>query len=140
MTNYMIILNNPMRTMKNISKYRYPASNLLNTRKCGAKTRKGAPCKGPAVRGKKRCRMHGGTNPGRPRDPLVQKMKYYRIVRMFLKKMCWDCELFNDECPKIHAGIDLPEDFERRLQKYCLYARKIKGSVTDKNIGSKLIL
>lgn len=35
--------------------------------RCGAKTRKGTPCKGPAVCGKKRCRMHGGTNPGAPR-------------------------------------------------------------------------
>ena len=24
-------------------------------------------CQSPAVRGKKRCRMHGGTNPGAPR-------------------------------------------------------------------------
>lgn len=28
--------------------------------RCGAKTRKGTPCKSPAVQGKKRCRMHGG--------------------------------------------------------------------------------
>jgi uncharacterized protein YjcR len=27
---------------------------------CGAKTRSGAPCKSRPVRGKKRCRMHGG--------------------------------------------------------------------------------
>ena len=28
--------------------------------RCGAKTRKGSPCEAPAVRGKARCRMHGG--------------------------------------------------------------------------------
>ena len=28
--------------------------------RCGARTRSGAPCKSPAVAGKKRCRMHGG--------------------------------------------------------------------------------
>lgn len=28
--------------------------------RCGAKTRKGTPCRSPAFRGKKRCRMHGG--------------------------------------------------------------------------------
>ena len=28
--------------------------------RCGAKTRRGTPCQSPAVRGKKRCRMHGG--------------------------------------------------------------------------------
>jgi hypothetical protein len=33
---------------------------MLASRRCGAKTRSGKPCKSPAVQGKKRCRMHGG--------------------------------------------------------------------------------
>ena len=33
---------------------------MVNSTRCGAKTRKGLPCKSPAVHGKKRCRMHGG--------------------------------------------------------------------------------
>jgi uncharacterized protein YjcR len=28
--------------------------------RCGARTRAEAPCQAPAVRGKRRCRMHGG--------------------------------------------------------------------------------
>jgi hypothetical protein len=28
--------------------------------RCGARTRKGTPCLAPAVKGKRRCRMHGG--------------------------------------------------------------------------------
>ena len=28
--------------------------------RCGARTRSGRPCQSPAVRGKRRCRMHGG--------------------------------------------------------------------------------
>jgi hypothetical protein len=35
--------------------------------RCGAKTRQGTPCQGPAIRGKRRCRKHGGTSPGAPR-------------------------------------------------------------------------
>ncbi|WP_456671137.1 HGGxSTG domain-containing protein [Bradyrhizobium sp. USDA 3240] len=27
---------------------------------CGARTRSGSPCKSPPVRGRRRCRMHGG--------------------------------------------------------------------------------
>jgi hypothetical protein len=34
--------------------------------RCGAKTRRGTPCQAPAIRGKARCRMHGGKSPGRP--------------------------------------------------------------------------
>ena len=34
--------------------------------RCGAKTRRGTPCKAPAMRNG-RCRMHGGKLPGAPR-------------------------------------------------------------------------
>ena len=43
-----------------------PGKHLRNTGpmllspRCGAKTRSGSACRSPAVRGKKRCRMHGG--------------------------------------------------------------------------------
>jgi hypothetical protein len=33
---------------------------MRNSPRCCAKTRAGTPCQAPAVRGKKRCRMHGG--------------------------------------------------------------------------------
>ena len=35
-------------------------------RRCGAKTRKDAPCEAPAIAGKARCRMHGGKGSGAP--------------------------------------------------------------------------
>ena len=37
-------------------------------RRCGARTRTtGAPCRAPAMKGKKRCRLHGGASPGAPK-------------------------------------------------------------------------
>jgi hypothetical protein len=33
---------------------------MLASPRCGAKIRSGGACRSPAVRGKKRCRMHGG--------------------------------------------------------------------------------
>jgi uncharacterized protein YjcR len=42
---------------------------MLASLRCGAKTRSGAPCKSPAVHGKRRCRMHGGApGSGAPRN------------------------------------------------------------------------
>lgn len=32
--------------------------------RCGAKTRKGTPCESPAMKGKARCRNHGGKSTG----------------------------------------------------------------------------
>lgn len=33
---------------------------MNESRRCGARTRAGTPCRAPAVRGNNRCRMHGG--------------------------------------------------------------------------------
>ena len=33
---------------------------MLSSPRCGAKTRSGKPCQSPTVKGKRRCRMHGG--------------------------------------------------------------------------------
>ena len=39
-------------------------------RRCLARTRRGTPCQGPAVRGRTRCRMHGGAKgSGAPSGP-----------------------------------------------------------------------
>lgn len=42
-------------------------------RPCNARTRAGAPCRGPAVHGKTRCRMHGGAagSGAQPRNRLT---------------------------------------------------------------------
>ena len=41
--------------------------NLRRAPRCEARTRAGPPCKCPAIRGRRRCRLHGGLNPGAPR-------------------------------------------------------------------------
>jgi hypothetical protein len=40
---------------------------LANAIRCLARTRSGRECLSPAVKGAKRCRMHGGTSPGAPK-------------------------------------------------------------------------
>jgi uncharacterized protein YjcR len=35
-------------------------SPMLASARCGAKIRSGGSCRAPAMRGKRRCRMHGG--------------------------------------------------------------------------------
>jgi hypothetical protein len=41
---------------------------MLASPRCGAKIRPGGSCRSPAVRGKRRCRMHGGApGSGAPR-------------------------------------------------------------------------
>jgi glucans biosynthesis protein len=42
-------------------------SRVSHAAKCGAKTSAGSPCRRPPVRGRTRCRLHGGLSPGAPR-------------------------------------------------------------------------
>jgi hypothetical protein len=42
-------------------------ANLRAAPRCGAKNRAGEPCRCPAMRGRRRCRLHGGLSPGAPR-------------------------------------------------------------------------
>jgi hypothetical protein len=37
---------------------------FLTALRCGARNRAGKPCRAPAMRGKKRCQMHGGKSTG----------------------------------------------------------------------------
>ncbi len=41
--------------------------NLRRAPRCGAITRAGTPCQRPAIRGRRRCRLHGGASTGAPR-------------------------------------------------------------------------
>jgi glucans biosynthesis protein len=44
-----------------------PLSDASHVSRCGAKTRAGTPCKSAPVRGRRRCRFHGGLSPSSPR-------------------------------------------------------------------------
>jgi hypothetical protein len=41
--------------------------NIRGAPRCGARTRRGSPCLCPAIKGRPRCRIHGGLSPGAPR-------------------------------------------------------------------------
>lgn len=49
-------MKNEINPMQREKESYYP---FLHSSRCGAKTRKGTACQAPAVRNKKRCRMHG---------------------------------------------------------------------------------
>jgi hypothetical protein len=46
------------------AKQRRGNPNLALAPRCGARTRAGCPCRAPAIRGRLRCRMHGGRSTG----------------------------------------------------------------------------
>jgi uncharacterized protein YjcR len=60
---------------------------MLDSRRCGAKSRSGKPCGSPAVAGKKRCRMHGGApGSGAPRGN-KNALKHGRYTREAIQEL-----------------------------------------------------
>jgi hypothetical protein len=73
--------------------------NLRRAPRCGARTRAGGSCRSPAIRGRGRCRLHGGLSPGAPRGAkngnfkdgdwtaeAIEERKWLRsLVRSFTK-------------------------------------------------------
>ena len=55
--------NNPMNQTRVLAQL----TNLREAPRCGAKTRAGGPCQCPAIRDRKRCRLHGGRSTGAPK-------------------------------------------------------------------------
>jgi hypothetical protein len=55
--------NNPM-DQRGLAKQ---LASIRAARRCGAKTRAGGACQCPAIRGRNRCRLHGGRSTGAPR-------------------------------------------------------------------------
>jgi hypothetical protein len=51
---------NQATSTKAMSKHTRNVADMVTSKRCEAKTRGGPPCKCPAVRGRARCRMHGG--------------------------------------------------------------------------------
>ena len=41
-----------------------PPGDVSTAPRCGARTRQGTPCQGPAMRNRQRCRLHGGKSTG----------------------------------------------------------------------------
>jgi glucans biosynthesis protein len=63
---------------------------LAQAARCGARTRSGAPCRSPAVTGRRRCRMHGGApGSGGPKGPRNGNYKHGRYTTEALAARRW---------------------------------------------------
>ncbi len=58
----------PSSCAANILRHGATGGDPRNAPRCGARTRAGGSCAGPAVRGRARCRLHGGKSTG-PKTP-----------------------------------------------------------------------
>ena len=96
---------------------------LASAPRCGARTRSGGPCNSPAVRGRQRCRMHGGTNKGAPKGnrnawvhgnrsaEAEEQLKLVkaadRLLRSVRLKRCRQAELLADFNELVSRQVDL---------------------------------
>jgi hypothetical protein len=78
---------------------------MLNSPRCGAKTRAGTPCRSPAVSGKERCRMHGGAKgSGAPRNN-QNALKHGSYTKTALRQRA-ELRLLIEESEELLRGLD----------------------------------
>src|SRR6185295_3021689 len=51
------------------------AGDFSKAPRCGARNRRGTPCQCPAIRGRKRCRLHGGKSSGAKTKAGIQRIR-----------------------------------------------------------------
>jgi hypothetical protein len=87
--------------------------------RCGAQTRHKTPCQCPAIRGKQRCRLHGGRSVGGPRGNqhavthglytalAIAQRRRARVERFHLQMLI----------QLARSGIDSPESYAAFLER-----------------------
>ena len=83
-------------------------------KRCGAKTRSGAPCEQWAVRGRARCRMHGGTQ---PRGLALPQTKHGRFSKDMPTRMLanYQAALKDPDAIALHEELALATSREADL-------------------------
>ena len=59
---------------------------MTRSPRCGARTRGGTPCAGPAVTGRRRCRMHGGAKGSGAPEGNTNALKHGLFTREALEE------------------------------------------------------
>ena len=81
--------NNPMDQSRLMAQL----ANVRAAPRCGAKTRSGGACQCPAVRGRTRCRIHGGLSPGAPRGERNGNFKHGFWTSEAMQERQWTKEI-----------------------------------------------
>ena len=69
-------------------------ASMLSSPRCGARTRRGVSCRSPSVRGKQRCRMHGGAKGSGAPKGNKNALKHGTYTREALEQRAEVDELF----------------------------------------------
>jgi glucans biosynthesis protein len=74
--------------------------NLRAAPRCGAKNRAGNPCQCPAIRERRRCRLHGGLSPGAPHGTRNGNFRHGEWTKKAIEHRDWLRSLVTDALPK----------------------------------------
>ena len=95
--------------------------------RCGARTRQGSPCQSPAVKGRRRCRMHGGAAGSGAPAGNRNALKHGRYTRELIEFRRAVRKLLRESADKARAGVD--GDLALRLPSHGSSRRRSQGPV-----------
>ena len=79
-------------------------SPMNRSPRCGARTRRGSPCRSPAVKGRIRCQMHGGTTGSGARSGNTNALRHGRYGRELIEFRRVIGELLRDTAKKLELA------------------------------------
>ena len=107
--------------------------------RCGARTRSGSPCRSPALRNKRRCRLHGGWSPGAPRGerhPNFKTGRYTREAREISKYFTELAKSGEVLLATTLDGVGLGRKLPARLRRRA-HVKKARAAATAKAKGDQ---
>ena len=137
-TNMSTASGSEFNSLENLTDNAIQPDNLANTPRCGAKTRSGGACRSPVVKGRQRCRMHGGTNKGAPKGNTNARKHGNRSAEAeeqlkIVRRANLDLRVLS----KLRDGLELsPRERDRAVQMH-VDSLRAERSAADDNLEPK---
>lgn len=92
-----------------------PPGDLTKVRRCGARTRRGEPCRGPAMKNG-RCRLHGGASTGPRTAEGLECMRHSKIKHgLYTKEMREFRRVTREMMAQAKATLNAWHEEQRRI-------------------------
>lgn len=126
-------------------KHGNPSGDFNSAPRCGARTRRGTACQCPAMRGRTRCRLHGGKSTGpRTAEGLARiRTANTRHGRWSRESIALGREISKFQANGRRSAYSFPREFRDRMIRLCSgpletrYAEALREMVRERLAGEE---
>jgi hypothetical protein len=114
-----------------------PSGDYMKAPRCGAKNRRGETCQCPAMRGKRRCRLHGGKSTAAKTKAGIQRIRAAswkdgaRSARLRAEATIKAAEIYRDMMGDILEAYDVETPLMRKLLLPLLLVQRLHMTLCE---------